>query len=57
MKKVSIEQEKQVIDLYKSELSCRSIESELEINSITVFNILKRNNIPTRTRGGIENYQ
>lgn len=54
MKKVSIEQENQVIDLYKSGLSCKSIELELGINSVTVFHILKRNNIPTRTKGGIE---
>lgn len=47
--------EDSVIQLYQGGLSFKSIEKELNglINSTTAFNIIKRNNIPTRTKGGI----
>lgn len=53
MKKVSIETEKIVIDKYNSGLCCREISDLLPISKGTVFNILKRNNIEMRTKGGI----
>lgn len=53
MKRVSIETEKFVIDKYNSGLSCKAISNLLSISETTVFNILKRNNIEMRTKGGI----
>ena len=53
MRKTDKAIENQVIDLYLSGESFKSIENILHINSVTAYNIIKRNNIETRTRGGI----
>lgn len=49
------ELELRVIKLYESGLSFNSIARKLDskISSTTAYNIIKRNDIPTRTRGGI----
>lgn len=53
MKRVDSQTESSVIQLYKSGLSCKSIEKQIGINSVTAFNILKRHGVQTRTKGGI----
>lgn len=53
MKKTDPQVEQKAIELYKSGLSCVDVAKTMNINSVTVFNILKRNNIETRTKGGI----
>ena len=53
MEKNNKEIENYVINMYNLGNSCRLIGDTLGINSVTVFNILKRNNIQTRTKGGI----
>lgn len=54
MKKTTKEIEQKAIELYSKGLSCKAIAKELPIESTTVFNILKRNDIQTRTSGGID---
>lgn len=53
MKKTSLELEQKVIQSYLEGNSCKTIGNQLGLNSVTIFNILKRNNIQTRTNGGI----
>lgn len=53
MKRTDPTIEKKVIELYKTGLSVKVIGDILKINSVTAFTILKRNNIQTRTKGGI----
>lgn len=53
MKRTDPEIEQQVIQKYLEGNSCKTIGELLQLNSVTVFNILKRNNIDTRTNGGI----
>ncbi len=53
MKRTDKNTELKVIDLYNNGLSFIKIGKELTINSVTAFNILKRNGITTRTNGGI----
>lgn len=53
MKKCSEEIESKIIQEYLSGKSCKEVASIFGYNSVTVFNILKRNNIQTRTKGGI----
>lgn len=53
MKKIVKDKENCIIDKYKDGYSCRDIGKLFNISETTVFNILKRNNIETRTKGGI----
>lgn len=53
MKRTNPEIEEKVIKSYLKGNSCNSVAAQLGINSVTVLNILKRNNITTRTKGGI----
>ena len=55
MKKIEKELELKIIELYQKGLSVKSVAKELNdcISDTTVFNVLKRNNIPRRTKGGI----
>lgn len=54
MKKTDNIVENHVIDLYNNGNSCRKIGIQLSLNSTTIFNILKRNKVKTRTNGGID---
>ena len=53
MKRTDVKTEEKVIELYNNGLSVVKIGKELSINSVTAFNILKRNKIDMRTKGGI----
>lgn len=54
MRKTNKDIELQIIDEYNNGLSCKKIGEKLKMNTTTIFNILKRNNITLRTKGGIE---
>lgn len=54
MKKVKKELEIIIINKYLCGCSMKEISEEVKISSTTVSNILKRNNINIRTKGGIE---
>lgn len=54
MKRFSQELEQQVITLYTQGLSMKECGKQCGINATSVFNILKRNNITSRTKGGID---
>lgn len=54
MNKINIDVELEIIKKYKSGLSMRKIGIETNLSITTIFNILKRNNIETRTKGGID---
>lgn len=54
MKKISIDVELDIIKKYKDGLSMSKISNITNIPTTTIFNILKRNNIKTRTKGGID---
>lgn len=45
--------EQEIIKEYLSGSSCRTTGDKFGINQVTVFNVLVRNNVPRRTRGGI----
>ena len=45
--------EQQIIKEYLSGSSCRTTGDKFGINQVTVFNVLVRNNVPRRTKGGI----
>jgi len=53
MKKISLETEQEIIKLYQSGLSMAKSGAPYNISGATVMAILNRNNIPTRTKGGI----
>lgn len=54
MKKLDVEIENEIIKYYIEYFySCRKISKDLGISGATVLNVLKRNGIPTRTKGGI----
>ena len=53
MKRTDKETELKIINLYNKGFSFIKIGKEMSINSVTAFNILKRNGITTRTNGGI----
>lgn len=53
MKKFPKEIEEAAIELYKKGNSMANVGSLLKISLVTVKNILERNNIPKRTKGGI----
>ncbi len=54
MKKIDKEIEKVIIERYQNGIPMRLAGADLNINATTVFNVLKRNNIKTRTKGGID---
>lgn len=54
MRRTDKETEKEIILKYKEGLSCRTIGNAVGVNPVTVMNILKRNDIIMRTKGGIE---
>lgn len=54
MKKIDKEVENNIIQEYKNGKSCRAIGEVYNISGATVFNILVRNNITKRTKGGID---
>ena len=54
MKKISKELELEIIKKYKNGMSMKNLALELDANVATVFRVLKRNNIQTRSKGGIE---
>lgn len=45
--------ERQIIQLYLNGKSCNKIGKELNINQTTAFHVLKKYNVPMRTKGGI----
>lgn len=51
--KTKVEVEKEIIETYKSGLSMKETGKKFQVNATTVLNILNRNNIPKRTKGGI----
>ena len=53
MKKISQEKEKAIINFYQAGNSMAITGKEFNISAATVKNILERNKIPKRTRGGI----
>lgn len=53
MKKVDSNIEQSIIDEYRKDKSMKCIGNLYELSVTTVFNILKRSNIETRTKGGI----
>lgn len=53
MKKIEKEVELKIIELYNSGKSMNSIGLDIKISPVTVKNILERNKIPKRTKGGI----
>lgn len=53
MKKIEKEVELKIIELYNSGKSMNSIGLDIKISPVTVKNILDRNKIPKRTKGGI----
>lgn len=53
MKRTDVATEKKVIRLYKSGLSFRDVSQKTHLNVATTYAIIKRNNIETRTKGGI----
>lgn len=53
MQKISFELENKIIEIYNSGKSMKQIGNDFHISNTTVFNVLKRNNIKTRTKGGI----
>lgn len=54
MKKIDKEIENLIIERYQSGIPMRFVGKDFGINGTTVFNILKRNKIKTRSKGGIE---
>lgn len=54
MTKISKDLELKIIERYKDGISMKNLALEFGINTTTVFNVLKRNHIPTRSKGGIE---
>lgn len=54
MKKISKELELEIIKKYKNGMSMKNLALELDAKVTTVFRVLKRNNIQTRSKGGIE---
>lgn len=49
------ERDNLIIKLYCCEnKSCKQIGEEIGVNSVTVYNVLTKNNIPMRTKGGIK---
>ena len=54
MRKIDKETEDLIIERYQSGIPMRFVGQDLGINGTTVFNILKRNKIKTRSKGGIE---
>lgn len=55
MKRIEKEKEKTIIDLYSQGFSCKKISELINLNTTTIFNVLKRNNIPLRSKGGKSN--
>lgn len=53
MKKIDKEKEQKIIQEYKEGYSMKNIGDKYNISNTTVFNVLKRNNIVSRTNGGI----
>jgi hypothetical protein len=53
MKKLEEKVELKIIELYKLGKSMKFIGNELGLNATTVFNVLKRNSVQSRTKGGI----
>lgn len=53
MKKIDVEVENEIIKLYCEGKAMRMIGEILNLSITTIFNVLKRNNVQTRTRGGI----
>ena len=53
MKRIDNEIENDIIKMYLEGYSCREVSEEYNTNPSTVFNILKRNGIDIRTKGGI----
>ena len=53
MKRLEETIEQNIISLYQQGYSCERIGKDLGLNRSSVFNVLKRYNIPTRTKGGI----
>lgn len=53
MKKIDKETELKIIDKYNSGASMKVTGEVFGVSAVTVKNILERNNIPKRTRGGI----
>lgn len=53
MKKTNIELERIIIEEYISGFSCTQIGTKYNMSNTTIFNILKRNNITMRTKGGL----
>lgn len=53
MKKIEKEVELKIIELYNLGKSMNSIGLDIKISPVTVKNILERNKIPKRTKGGI----
>lgn len=47
------ERDKAVIECYKQGNSMKKVGQIMSVNTTTVFNILKKYNVPTRTKGGI----
>lgn len=52
-KKICLEDEQKIIELYQLGLSMAKIGKQYNINSATVMRILNKNNIEKRTKGGI----
>lgn len=53
IKRIDSEIEQQIIKCYQNGKSCRAVGKQYNVSETTVFNILGRYNIPTRTKGGI----
>lgn len=53
MLKTNKDIEKKIIDAYVNGSSFKEIGIKYNTNPVTAFNIIKRNNIQTRTKGGI----
>mgnify|MGYP003292048852 CR=1 FL=1 len=54
MGKIDKELEIKIIKRYADGVPMRFIAQELGLNTTSVFNVLRRNNVKTRTKGGIE---
>lgn len=54
MKRFSQEVEQKIVSLYSQGLSMKECAKQCGMNTTSVFNILKRNNVASRTKGGID---